>query len=178
MLPTRFVTRGRRNPGYLALPERLRKARKAAGLSASALSLQAGVSRRAAGQVETGQWVPRLATVELLADALKVSPAYLAFGVEVSWEARAGKELRCAGFAERVRSTRETRGLSMREVGRRIESAASTVQSIERGTMPAVDTVEKLAKALDVTPSWLAYGIGERGGLPVRSRQSRPAPLG
>lgn len=162
MVPTRSVTRGRKNPGYVALPERLRRARKAAGMPAAVLSRAAGISEGGASKVETGEWVPRLATVELLADALNISPAYLAFGIEVSWEARAGKELRCAGFAERARSTREARGLSMREVGRRLDSAASTVQSIERGTMPAVDTAEELAKALGVSPSWLAYGIGER----------------
>jgi len=170
VLPTRVV-RGRKNPAHLTLPERLRKMRKAAGMPATVLSRAAGIGENATASVETGKWIPLLDTIERLADALRVSPAYLAFGVDVPWDEREREELRCAGLAQRAKEAREAHGLSLREVGRRLESAASTVQSVERGTMPRLDTVEKLAKALDVTPSWLAYGIGSME--PTRRSPSR-----
>jgi len=39
--------------------------------------------------------------------------------------------------------------------------------------MPNLATVESLARALDLSPAWLAFGIGPRE-LP--QRRSRPAP--
>jgi len=183
MLPT-LVTRGRKNPGYVTLPERLRRTRKAAGMSASALSVHAGVGTRVVNLVETGLRVPRLSTVELVADALKVSPAYLAFGVEAVWEPRAGKELRCAGLAERAREAREARGLSLREVARRADRSEGAkrddlsegaIRSVERGRMPALNSLEKLARALGVSPSWLAYGIGPMERVTRRGDTMRPS---
>lgn len=168
MLPTRVV-RGRKNPAHETIPERLRKVRKAAGMPAAVLSRAAGVGENVAASVESGKWVPLLDTIERLADALKLSPSYLAFGVDAAWVPREGDALRCAGLAARAREAREVSGLSLRKVGRRLDTAASTVQSIEGGTMPRLDTTEKLAKALSVSPSWLAYGIGPME--PVRRRK-------
>lgn len=167
MLPTRVV-RGRKNPGYLTLPERLRRTRKAAGLPGSVLSLAAGLNQSITSKLETGQWVPLLQTVELLADALRVSPAYLAFGGDVSWEAREGDALRCAGLAQRAKEAREARGLSLREAGRLADLSEGAIRSMERGTVPTLDTLEAVANALRVSPSWLAYGIGEMELIPKR----------
>jgi len=161
MLPTRVV-RGRKNPGYVTLPARLCRTRKAAGMSAAALSVQAGVSKRVASQIEAGLRVPRLPTIELLADALRVSPAHLAFGVDVPWEVREGGALRCAGLAWRAKQAREARGLSLREVGKRADLSEGAIRSVERGRMPTLDTLELVAKGLGVSPAWLAYGEGER----------------
>lgn len=165
------VVRGRANPRHWTFPERLRKARRAAGLSCAALSRLAGLGGYTVASIEAGIRVPRLRAVELLGDALRASPAYLAYGLDVPWEPTEG--MRCAGVGERARRVREERGITLREVGRLIASSAGTVQAIERGTMPGIDTLELLAQALGVSPPWLAYGIGL---MEATTRRSRPAP--
>lgn len=164
----RAVTRGRLNPRWHSFPERLRKARKARGLNRTALSVAAGMSPDNAARFEEAVASPRLYILEQLADALRVSPAWLAYGAEVPWEP-AG-ELRCGNLASRAKEARELRGLSLREVGRRMGSYASAVQAIERGTMPSIDTAETLANALGLSPAWLAFGEGPRE-LPRRRSQ-------
>lgn len=165
MLPTRVV-RGRKNPLHLKLPERLRRARKKAALSAAALSTAAGISKGGAAKLEAGTWVPRLPTVERLALALGLSPAWLAFGLEAEWQP--AKYLGCSGLADRVQEGRALRKFSIREVERRAETSEGAVRAIESGTMPSLDTLEKIAKALGVSPAWLAYGQGPRESLNQR----------
>lgn len=152
-------------------PTRLRRARKDAGLSCAELSRRAGIGLYTVAAVEAGHRIPRLPAVERIGDALRVSPAALAFGVDVPWEARQGDGLRSAGLAERAKSTREAAGLSMWDVGRALASSASTVQAIERGGMPALDTLEALAKALQVSPAWLAFGEGPMETVRARKTQ-------
>lgn len=159
MLPGRVV-RGRPNPLHHKFPERLKRARRAAGLTSMALSMAAGMGRGREALLESADRVPRLNTVERLAAALKVSPAFLAYGSAAPFDASEDGEQLSAGIAKRARAARELRGLSLREAGRRMKSYASAVQAIERGTMPSIDTAEALAGALRVSPAWLAYGIG------------------
>lgn len=157
VLPT-HVVRGRKNPLHLKLPERLRRARKKTTLSASALSLVAGISQGGVAKLEAGTWVPRLPTVERLAIALRISPSWLAFGLELAW--KPGTSPGCSGLAQRARDARAVRGFSIREVERRAETAEGAVRAIEGGTMPGLDTLEQIANALGVSPAWLAYGEG------------------
>ena len=169
MLPGRVV-RGRQNPLHWKQPARLRKARKASKLSASALALAAGVNNSSVAHLEAGVGVPRLSTVERIANALKLSPAYLAFGTEGPWEPMEGVALRCNGLAARAREARTARGLSLREADRRAGRADGTLREFEAGTMPGLDTLEAVAKALSVTPAWLAFGIGPMEAPARRSR--------
>ena len=84
------------SPGYLAygvdspvppiasespttLAERLRQVRELRGLSLNALAKVSGVARTTIGYIESGETSPSLATVELLAQALQLSVAWLAF---------------------------------------------------------------------------------------------------
>lgn len=124
-----------------------------------ALSIAAGLSRNTVSQLETEQRIPRLPVVEQLANALGVSPARLAFGIDVQSQHSDG-ELGCRHLAERTKRARLARGLTLREVGRRSASSAAAIRTTESGTMPSLDTVETLAKALRVSPAWLAYGEG------------------
>jgi hypothetical protein len=93
-------------------------------------------------------------------DVLHVSPAWLAFGMELSWEPRQGSKLRCEGLAARAHEARTARGLTPQALGQRSGSSGNEIRAIESGTMPTLDTVEQLAKALGVSPAWLAYGQG------------------
>ena len=63
----------------------------------------------------------------------------------------------------------------MREVDRRAGNAEGVVRGIEAGGQPAIGTLEDLARALAVSPAWLAFGEGPRE-LPRRvSRPNQPA---
>lgn len=174
MVSTSAVVRGRKNPGHVTLPQRLRKARKAARLTPGALSRLAGVGPSTAAMLEADVRLPRLPIAERLADVLRVSAGWLAFGTDLSWAPREGSELRCATVSQRAKAARCLLGLSQREVDRRAEVAEGTIRSVETGTMPTLDTLEQLAKALGVSPAWLAFGEGPRE-LPRRRSPERRA---
>lgn len=59
---------------------RLSETRTEAGISKNALGHAAQVSGQAIANIENGVSMPTVATVESLADALEVSPAWLAYG--------------------------------------------------------------------------------------------------
>jgi DNA-binding XRE family transcriptional regulator len=67
-------------PGCAALGERLRTAREHAGLSGNALAKAAGTTHTTVQNIEASRNMPSVARVEALADALDLSPAWLAFG--------------------------------------------------------------------------------------------------
>lgn len=155
------MTRGRANPRHWTLPARLKRARRAAGLTALVLSQAAGVGKSLVSILEGGGGrVPRLDTVELLAVALSLSPSFLAFGIELPVEP--ATELRSKGFAARLSEARRERGLSMRAVDKRAGISPGSTRSLEAGTMPSLDTLELISKALGVSPAWLAFGEGPR----------------
>lgn len=166
MLPGRVV-RGRANPKYWKFPERLRRARKAAGLNPFTLSAAAGIGKNSVSVLEEGEVCPRLPKVEQLARALGLSPAWLAFGL--GEQAAAEQVPGCAGFAGRVRDARAALGLSAREVDRRAGIGEGGVSDLAVRGQPSLDTLEKLAKALQVSPAWLAFGQGSMV-MPARSR--------
>ena len=96
------VVRGRKNPGFMSFPSRLRKARQSAGFSRQGLTQRASL----AGQStmlgwEQGLRIPRLDAVEQVAYALGLSPAFLAYGIE-SDGSKPIEGLRCEGVALRL----------------------------------------------------------------------------
>lgn len=64
---------------------------------------------------------------------------------------------------ERLRTMIERSGESRRGLSLRAGLSDSAVRMIEKhpDSSPTVETVAKLAKALNVAPEWLAYGVGE-----------------
>lgn len=156
MLPS-AVVRGKKNPGFLKLPARLKKARSAAGLDCQALSLKAGLSPNVAFYIERNDRVPRLDVVEQLAAALDLEVGWLAFG----WadETTSHGKPDHTGVSARLSSARNERGLSANALGLAAEVAPGTILYIEKGrSVPSIETVEKLSKALKVSPAWLGYG--------------------
>jgi transcriptional regulator with XRE-family HTH domain len=154
------VVRGRKNPLHTGFPGRLSRARKDAKLSFSSLAAAANItSAKTTSTLERGDNIPRVDTVEKLARALRISPAFLAFGIDGP-KATDATEL-CTSLGQRLRGLRLARGFSLREVERRADVAGDLVRRTEQGlTLPTLGTVEKLAKALGVSPAWLAYGLG------------------
>lgn len=160
MLP-RDVVRGRKNPLYMGLPARLKKARTAAGYDRKILTQMASL---ADGSVILGleqrQRIPRLDTVERLADALGLSPSFLAFGIATEVGERSNV-LRCEGVPGRLRSARIQKDMTMRALSEVAGLSHPTARSTESGaSMPTIATAEALANALGVSPGWLAYGLG------------------
>lgn len=156
MLP-RDVVRGRKNPSYMTLPARLRRAREDAGLDLKQLSLRAGLSHNTAFSIERGARVPAIDTVAALAQVLSVRADWLGFG---EGQPSPLPELdHSSSLANRLRDTRIAQGLSYRAVAQAAGVSDMTVRATERGqTMPTVDTAERMAKALGVSPGWLAFG--------------------
>ncbi len=172
------VVRGRRNPLHLGLASRLKRARSAACLSYDTLAKAAGVQHpNTVFQLERKpDHVPRCDTVERVAYALGLSPAFLAYGIEAD-ASQPTDGLRCEGVASRLRETRTARGLTMRALARAAGLTDTAVRSTETGaSMPGIATVEAFAIALGVSPGWLAYGLGPME-LPGRRRAAAsPAP--
>lgn len=75
------------------LGQRLSEARAAAGLSLSELARRSGVTRQAISNIEMGLADPTTETVQRLARALSVSPAWLAFGDDVADAKDRGQQL-------------------------------------------------------------------------------------
>ena len=146
-------------------------------MSGSSLSVAVGMHRAAASGLEGGARVPRVDTVARLADVLGVSPCLLAYGVEVPCPSNA--EQRLSDLPQRLSATRLARGLSRLELGRLSGTSHTFVRMTETGTtVPNIAKVEQLAKALNVSVCWLAFGIGQAelpAGRRVRS-DTPPAP--
>jgi ribosome-binding protein aMBF1 (putative translation factor) len=68
-------------------------------------------------------------------------------------------------MGDRLLRARTARGLGSRQLSEEAGLSDGTVSALEtgrRGT-PTIDTVEVLARALGVTPEWLAWGRGKSG---------------
>lgn len=173
LLPS-AVVRGRKNPLYFGFALRLARTRIAADMAGPALSLAVDMHRGAASELEAGDRIPRLDTVEKLAKVLNVSPCFLAYGIDQPCDAGDGSL--SAGLPARLAELRQDRGLSRRALGRLSETSDNFVQKTEsRATVPTIAKVEALAKALNVSPCWLAYGVGDRD-LPAGRRPAAQSP--
>lgn len=63
------------------------------------------------------------------------------------------------GLPTRLVRAREQSGMNTAELGRLARLSRTTVANIEEGrTAPGIDTVERLAAALHVSPAWLGFG--------------------
>lgn len=172
------VVRGRKNPYWQELPQRLVWLREKASMSLSTMTEICGVDEPTIWAIEKGGRA-NIRTLERIAAALCVPACYLAFGERgerpfsyriprsqqplpiCAPSAKPGDELHL-GFAARLTQARENRGHSLRELSRRAGLSVTAVSNYERSiNLPLVDAVEQLAVALSVSPCWLAYGTGD-----------------
>ena len=80
--------------------------------------------------------------------------------------------LACEKLGERLFEARDRAGFTLRELGQRSGVSWSSISAIEKGRQSAtVETIERLAIALNVRPAWLAFGEG-RGRLRQHSTPS------
>lgn len=177
------MPQGIKNPLWFGLPDRLLRLRCDADLGQQQLAALAGCSSPLVSLTENGHSTPAADTVERLALALGVSPAWLAFGHEAEHPFRQRRPrppipptdptpqpakapvvsaTLHLGLAKRLRAARDVRTMSMRQLANAAGVSAQSVMMTEAGnTIPKVSTCERLAQALDVAPGWLAYGLGE-----------------
>lgn len=180
------VPQGRKNPLWLGLPQRLRRLRKQAGLSGRQIALLAGVTNKVIGNIEMRGAAPGIDLIERFAAALGVPATWLAYGHE-GYAPFAKKQPRpvvpfddpvpqlgvCSATkryelcGERVRQAREQFSLTLRDLEQRTRDnnehiSHQAVLYIETGSnVPKVDTLEIIARALGISPGWLAYGEEE-----------------
>ena len=174
------VPRGVKNPLCFSMAERFQQARSSSGLSLIQVAMAAGVAQPIPGRFERGEAFSALDTVERMACAVGVSPGWLAYGYEgtepyreryprpivapsdpIPDEALRTFQARYAGFPERLRLSRARSGLSMRALSTAAGVSVQTWSIAESGKVaPRVDTAERMAVALGVAPSWLAFGEG------------------
>lgn len=153
------VVRGRRNPRHFKLASRLKKLRIERGYSRCGLSAAAGLTNRVVSYIEQQDRLPRISTVARLARVLGVTPGWLAFGLgdPTTPQSHDASEL-----AVRLRARRAMYSLSRAALAAAAGVLEGSVQRIEEGRGEAnVDSVERLAVALGVSPAWLAFGEGE-----------------
>ena len=154
------MVRGRKNPLFFGIPYRLKKARRASGLKRLPLGEKAGLATATGRDVETGQRVPTIGTLARLASALGVHAGWLGYGLgEQSADERTAT---ADGMGERLAALRTELGLTKAALARLVGLSPSTVADIEKGAQTGVDVLESLAKALGVSPAWLAFGEGPR----------------
>jgi transcriptional regulator with XRE-family HTH domain len=144
------------------------------GMTGAALSLAVEMHRGAASELEAGDRIPRVDTAEKLAKVLRVSPCLLAYGIEAPCDA--GGDSLSAGLPARLAQVRQERGFSRLSLGALSGTSHTFVRDTENGkSVPNIAKVEALAKALKVSPCWLAYGVGDRD-LPARRRPAAQSP--
>lgn len=75
------------------------------------------------------------------------------------------------GLPARLKQARQAAGLSRRALAARAGLSNPVVRNLEAGTIPGVDTAERIAQALGISACWLAYGA--EGPLPFRQKRPR-----
>jgi len=161
------MVRGRKNPLYFGLALRLKKARRESGLKRLHLAARAGLARATGRTIETGNRLPTVGTIVSLAGALDVSASWLAYGIgdmHIN-----GAPATCDGMGTRLQQLRVEQGHTKAALARLVGLSPSTVADIENGAQTGVEVIEALAKALCISPAWLAFNQGSRE-LAVRRR--------
>ena len=66
-------------------------------------------------------------------------------------------------IGERIRALRTTRGLTQRELGRRIGVSAAAITQLESGTskVPKATVLDGMCRELQTNSAWLLSGVGE-----------------
>lgn len=166
------MVRGSPNPRYFGLPTRLKRARKHAGLTRTALALKVGGDQTTALDIETKRRLPTVGTIARLANGLGVSAGWLGFGIgEMVSESQSAT---CRDMGVRLQVVRVERGYTKAALARMVNLSPTAVANIENGAQSGVEVVAALAKALRISPAWLAFKEGPQV-LPSRRRGHIPA---
>ncbi len=123
--------------------ERLRLVRLARGKTLAETAQQAGLSASYLADIERGRSGPSLDALRKIAKALNYSVAALY---------HAGDPV----LSAKLRQLRSSIGLSQADLARRVRVSPGLVSQLERGrVLPSLDTLERLADVLGVSPCYL-----------------------
>lgn len=161
------MVRGSPNPLHFGLPARLRKVRKQAGLTRTAVAQRAGCDPKAAVKIEAGERLPTVGTIARLASGLGLSPGWLAFGL--GEQHSEGPAVTTESMGARLQAVRIEQARTKADLARLVGVTPAVIANIEKGSQTGVEVLEAVAKVLDVSPAWLAYNEGPRE-LPKRRR--------
>jgi transcriptional regulator with XRE-family HTH domain len=145
----------------------MRKARTSAGLTRNVVVQRMGGGQTAAREIESGERVPTVGSVTRIASVLGVSAGWLGYGI--GEQQTDGSAATTDGMGARIAAVRIERGLTKAALARLVDLSPSSFAKIENGGQTGVDVLEALAKALGVSPAWLAFGEGPRD-LPKKRR--------
>lgn len=142
------LLRQSQKPAGLGLGERLRLVRQERGVSLTELARSAGISDSYLSEVERGVVSPSARVLRRLAECLGVPLSALM------------DEKGLVGA--RLKEAREQQGLSQAELARSAGVSPGLIGQIENGRInPSLETLEKLAKALGVSPCYFIVDSAE-----------------
>lgn len=147
----------------MSMGEQIKTARQLRGLTQEELGERCGIGAANIRKYESGKQIPRIATLQKIAEALdlQVSSFLPAFGITES-------------LGNRIRTVRKRQGLSVAELGERLEISGSLVGRYERGEEnPKPSTIHRFADALGVDAHWLETGIYDESLSPEEQQLLR-----
>jgi transcriptional regulator with XRE-family HTH domain len=164
--PSAAVSNAERDWQRRLFGRRLQAGREAAGLNYVSLARLTGLSPPTVAAYERGTREPRLSSVRVLATALGMDAATLAFGAP-SLSVVHGAAF---SFGSALQSRRVSLGLNTTQLAERVGVSRTTIDAYEAGAPePDLTTLRSLARALDVEPATLAFGGG-----PAAAPHARP----
>jgi transcriptional regulator with XRE-family HTH domain len=126
---------------------KIRELREERGYSLAELAKKAGISLSYLSEIERHTKKPSLKTIEKLANTLNISKSMLL--IEENTDA-------AITFGQKLRIARKNKGWLLDDFSKKTGLSISYLSELERGNvMPAIDTVRKLAKVLNVPVSSL-----------------------
>ncbi len=139
--------------------DKIRQLREERGLTLVEFGKKARISFTHISEIERGNTCPSIRTLEKLAGALGIPVTYLLMGDN------------CTTLGERLKRLRETHGITQSDLASRIGISHSLIAQIEGGkTQPSLNTLEKLARVLGVSPAYFLINQD-------RPENNRPEPL-
>lgn len=150
--PSALLARERDDAG-ISLGEKIHFAREERGLTLKELATAAGISVAYLGSIEKNGTKPSPETLERIANALKVSLSGL-------------MEQDNLRIARKIREIREDIGVTRSQLASRAEVSPSLISQLENGRVhPSLETLERIAGALGVSPCFLILEDQEVGEI-------------
>lgn len=121
--------------------DRIRILRQEKGISLSELAEKAGISATYLCQIEKGHALPSLSTLKAIAQALNTSLQELLANT--------------SHVGYKIKKIRQERGITQAELARKAGVSTGLIGQIECGKVePSIKTLEKIAKALSLSPCY------------------------
>lgn len=156
--------------------DRINERLKALGLTFEGASRKAGMARDYLRTLFRQKSSPTTRSLSKLAAALETTPEWLMNGVGSSSAVENRSQEDYADIFERIKERMSALGLTSEGASKKAGLDRSYLRlAFERGSLPKLDTLEKLASALETTSYWLVNGDGNANA--VQQPRTIPNPL-